>query len=143
MIVRWLTVFVLGVAELWAAAPFGALWHMDPLWVWLVAAGGAVTGGTAVALLGERVRRWVGLRRRQERLAERGGALYRVWQRQGVVGWGLLAPLLIGSPLGAAFGLLLGAPARRLIIWLGIGSLLWSLVFSTLVALGKMALTLG
>ena len=143
MIVRWLTVFALGVAELWAAAPFGALWRMDPLMVWLVAAGGAITGGTVVVLLGDWVRRWLGLRRRQERLVARRGPLYRVWQRQGVVGWGLLAPLLIGSPLGAAFGLLLGAPARRLIIWLGIGSLLWSLVFSTLVALGKMALTGG
>jgi hypothetical protein len=48
----------------------------------------------------------------------------------------VLAPLLVGSPLGAALGLLLGAPPRRLLPWLAAGSLLWSAVFSLLVSLG-------
>ncbi len=74
-----ITLFALGMAELWAAAPAGAAMGLDPL----------------------------------------------------------LAPLLVGSPLGAAFGLFLGAPPRRLLPWLAAGSVPWTMVFSLLAFLGK------
>jgi hypothetical protein len=133
---KLLTIFALGVAELWAAAPTGALMRVDPILVCGVAALGAFMGGTVVILLGERVKAWLEERRQGEKFEKKRGLLYRVWLRYGVVGWGLLAPLLVGSPLGAAFGLVLGAPPRRLLPWLGVGSVLWSAVFSALSALG-------
>lgn len=139
MNIAWklLTIFALGVAELWAAAPAGALMRLDPLLVCTVASLGAVSGGTVVILLGERVKAWLVRRRKREKLEERRGLLFRVWQRYGVIGCGLLAPLLVGSPLGAALGLVLGAPPRRLVPWLAAGSILWSVVFSILTAAGS------
>jgi membrane protein YqaA with SNARE-associated domain len=136
MIWKWLTLFALGVAELWAAAPAGALMRLDPVLVCLVAAAGAAGGGAVVLLLGEHVKTWLEHRHRREQMEKKRGWLYRAWLRYGVIGWGLLAPLLIGSPLGAAFGLVLGAPPRRLLPWLSAGSVLWSVVFSGLTALG-------
>ena len=136
LIWKLLTVFALGVAELWAAAPAGVLMRLDPVLVCAVAALGAVAGGTVVVLLGERVKAWLQRKRKREKLEKKRGLLYRVWLRYGVIGWGLLAPLLVGSPLGAAFGLVLGAPVRRLLVWLAVGSVLWSVVFSALSALG-------
>jgi membrane protein YqaA with SNARE-associated domain len=136
VILKLATIFALGVAELWAAAPAGAVMGLDPLLVWLVSAAGAVSGGTVVVLLGERVKAWLQKRKKREQLEEKRGLLFRIWQRYGVIGWGLLAPLLVGSPLGAAFGLVLGAPAKRLSIWLAVGSVLWSAVFSLVSALG-------
>ncbi|HSQ35547.1 MAG TPA: small multi-drug export protein [Candidatus Binatia bacterium] len=133
---KLLTLFALGVAELWAAAPAGVLMQLHPLLVFAVAAAGAVSGGTVVVLLGERVKAWLKKRRRVEKMEKKGGLLYRVWLRYGVAGWGILAPLLVGSPLGAAFGLALGAPVRRLLVWLAVGSILWSAVFSVLSTLG-------
>ena len=133
---KLLTLFALGVAELWAAAPAGAAMGLDPLLVFAVAAAGAVSGGTVVVLLGERVQAWLEKKKEREKLEKRRGLLYRVWLRYGVIGWGLLAPLLVGSPLGAALGLALGAPPRRLLPWLCAGSLLWSAVFSLVSALG-------
>lgn len=134
---KLITLFALGVAELWAAAPAGAAMGLDPLLVFAVAAAGAVCGGTGVILLGERVKAWLERRRKREELERKHGLLYRVWQRWGVIGWGLLAPLAVGSPLGAALGLVLGAPPRRLLPWLATGSVLWSAVFSLLAAMGK------
>ena len=133
---KLLSIFVLGVAELWAAAPAGAVMGLDPALVWLVAALGAVSGGTVVILLGERVKSWLERKQKREKLEKKHGLLHRVWLRYGVAGWGLLAPLVIGSPLGAAFGLALGAPPRRLLVWLTMGSVLWSVVFSVVSALG-------
>jgi len=137
---KLIILFALGVAELWAAAPAGLAMGLDPVLVCLVAAAGAVSGGTVVVLLGERVKAWLERRRKRESMERRRGWLYRVWLRYGVAGWGLLAPLVIGSPLGAAFGLVLGAPARRLLPWLAAGSVLWSVVFSVLAAVGKQLL---
>lgn len=133
---KLLTLFALGVAELWAAAPAGAAMGLDPVLVFIVAAAGAVSGGAVVVLLGERVKAWLERKREREKLEKRRGLLYRVWLRHGVVGWGLLAPLLVGSPLGAALGLILGAPPRRLLSWLCAGAVLWSAVFSLVSALG-------
>jgi membrane protein YqaA with SNARE-associated domain len=133
---KLLTLFALGVAELWAAAPAGALMRLDPVLVCVVAALGAAAGGAVVVLLGERVKAWLELRRKRERMEQRRGLLFNVWQRYGVIGWGLMAPLLVGSPLGAALGLVLGAPPKRLLPWLCAGSALWSIVFSILTALG-------
>jgi len=136
MIWKLLTIFALGVAELWAAAPAGVAMRLDPLLVFVVAALGAVSGGTVVILLGERVKAWLERRQKREKLEKKHGLLYRVWLRYGVIGWGLLAPLVIGSPLGAAFGLALGAPKQRLLVWLAVGSVLWSAVFSVVSAMG-------
>lgn len=133
---KLLAIFALGVAELWAAAPAGAVMGIHPLLVCVVAALGAVSGGTFVVLLGERVKTWLAKRRQDEKLAKKRGLLYRVWLKYGVVGWGIMAPLMVGSPLGAAFGLALGAPKQRLLVWLAVGSVLWSAVFSALSALG-------
>jgi membrane protein YqaA with SNARE-associated domain len=133
---KLITIFALGVAELWAAAPAGVVMRLDPLLVCAVAALGAVAGGSVVILLGERVKAWLERRQKREKLEKKHGLLVRVWLRYGVIGWGLLAPLLIGSPLGAAFGLALGAPVRRLLVWLAVGSVLWSAVFSIVSALG-------
>jgi membrane protein YqaA with SNARE-associated domain len=133
---KLLTIFALGVAELWAATPAGVAMRLHPFLVCAVAAAGAVAGGTVVILLGERVKAWLERKQKREKLEKKHGLLVRVWLRYGVVGWGLLAPLLVGSPLGAAFGLALGAPKQRLLVWLAVGSVLWSAVFSVLSALG-------
>ena len=52
--------------------------------------------------------------------------LYEVWNNYGVIGLGLLSPLLLGAPLGSAVGIALGAGKKRLILWISIGILLWS-----------------
>ncbi|HHY00025.1 MAG TPA: hypothetical protein GX531_01415 [Methanothermobacter sp.] len=52
--------------------------------------------------------------------------LYEVWNNYGVIGLGLLSPLILGAPLGSAVGIVLGAGKKRLILWISIGILLWS-----------------
>ncbi len=130
MALKLLLLFALGVAELWAAAPAGVAMGFHPALTCAVAALGAVAGGVVVTLLGEKVRGWILGRRRQENVEKKSGLASRVWLRYGVIGWGLLAPLLVGSPLGAALGLAFGAPARRLMAWLAAGSLLWAVAFT-------------
>lgn len=141
-VVKLTVVIGLGAVELWAAAPAGLAMHIHPIVIFVSAAAGAVMGGMVVVLLGERVRGWIRRRRGGDGEGKKTGMAYRIWQRYGVIGWGLLAPLLTGSPLGAALGLALGAPARRLLFWIGVGSVLWSAVFTLTAVLGMRALKL-
>jgi membrane protein YqaA with SNARE-associated domain len=133
---KLLTVLGLAAIELWAAIPAGFALNLHPVTIGITAAIGAMLGGVLVMLLGERVRTW--LMRRHDRIGEQGQKtrLQRIWHRYGVIGLGLLAPLLTGAPLGVVLGLTLGAPSGRLLFWIAIGIVLWSTVLTLIGALG-------
>ncbi len=136
MLLKLATVFGLAALELWAAIPAGLALQLDPVLVGMSAAAGGITGAGAVALLGQGVRdrvlRWHG----RGREGGASGRLNRIWLRFGVAGLGLLAPLLVGAPLGTALGLTLGAPAGRLFLWMSLGIVIWSGLLAAASALG-------
>ncbi len=117
---KLLTVFGLGTVELWAAVPAGVALQLHPVTAGVTAAIGAIVGVVVVLAMGERVRttllRWYG-----GTAPQRPGRMQRIWTQYGVVGLGLLAPLLVGAPLGTALGIALGAPASRLLLWMSLG----------------------
>lgn len=116
LVIKLLTVFALSAIELWATIPAGLALQLHPLIVGITAATGAMLGALAVILLGERVRTWLMQRHGSKEEQGQPGLISRIWHRYGVIGLGLLAPLLIGAPLGAAVGLSLGVPAGRLLL---------------------------
>jgi uncharacterized membrane protein len=61
---------------------------------------------------------------------------WRVWDRFGLIGLGLLAPITTGSQIGALIGLALGVQPPRLLLGMGAGVALWSVVISVLAAFG-------
>ncbi|MGC7845503.1 small multi-drug export protein [Desulforudis sp. 1088] len=126
--IKLLTVFGLGAVELWAAVPAGLALGLHPVATGIAAAGGAVAGILAVVFLGEQVRARLFKRRDPAVARGRYQRLHRIWDRYGVVGLGLLAPLLTGAPLGTVLGLFLGASAGRLVLWMGSGIVLWTVL---------------
>jgi len=135
-IIKLLTVLGLGAIELWAAIPAGFALKLHPVTIGITAAIGAMLGGVVVMLLGERVRSWQMQRlgRKDEKVQQ--SRIHKLWHRYGVIGLGLLAPLLTGAPLGVLLGLTLGAPSVRLLFWIGMGIVLWSTVLTLVGALG-------
>lgn len=130
-----LTVFGLAILELWFAVPTGFALGLDPVLVWICTVLGAVLGVAVVAVGGDRLRTWF-LRRRGRDIVSGSGRLYRLWIRYGVIGWGLLSPLLIAPPMGAAIGLALGAPRRSLFISVSAGAILWTTILVSAAVLG-------
>jgi len=43
-----------------------------------------------------------------DQVEKKHGRIYRIWERYGAAGMGLLSPLITGAPLGAALGIVLG-----------------------------------
>ena len=136
LVIKLLTILGLGAVELWAAVPAGLALQLHPVAVAVTAAIGAMLGTMVVVLLGERMRSWLVQRHGGKEEKGRHGLIYRVWHRYGVIGLGLLVPLLIGAPLGAALGLTLGVPAGRLLFWISLGIVLWSIGLTLAGALG-------
>jgi len=131
-----LVVMGLGALELWAAVPAGFALELHPVAIGVAAAVGAILGASAVMFLGEQVQSWMLRRHRATPSGERHGRIGRIWRRYGTIGLGLLAPLLTGAPLGIALGLGLGAPPRRLLLWTGMGCVLWSTILTLAMAFG-------
>lgn len=121
-----LIVFGLAIVELWLAIPTGFIMGLHPVAVAIAAITGAVLAAFIVVLVGERLRAWL-VRQRYGRflLDWQQGRAQRIWAKYGVVGLGLLAPLLTGAPIGALVGVTFGIPRRRLVLWMTIGVVLW------------------
>jgi hypothetical protein len=129
------SVFAIALVELWAAVPAGMAMGLSAPLVWAATLCGALVGVVVVVVAGDRLRTRLVSRFARGRVVE-GGRLRRLWERYGVVGWGLLAPLALGAPLAAAVGVALGAPRRRLLVWLAAGVTLWTSALTLVLALG-------
>lgn len=54
----------------------------------------------------------------------------RIWEKYGVPGFCLLAPILIGTDIAMILALAFGSPRRSLTIWMTISLLVWSIVLT-------------
>ena len=139
LVLKILTVFGIGVLELLAAVPAGFALGLHPVWVGVASSCGALVGLIGIMLLGEGVRVWI-LRLHGRRGEVSGGKnkglVHRIWVRYGVIGLGLLAPLITGVPLGVVLGIALGAPYKTLMFWSSLGVILWGVGLTLGIALG-------
>jgi uncharacterized membrane protein len=132
-----LAVFGMAVVEIWFAVPLGLGLGLSAPIIWLMTVAGAIVSVTMVAYAGDALRGWL-LRKRGKDGGPRTGRIYGVWIRYGVPGWGLASPLFMAPPMGTAVALILGAPKRRLMVWMYAGVLLWVsiLVVAGLIGMG-------
>lgn len=134
LVIKFITVTGLGIIELWAAIPLGTALKIHPLLNGLASGLGAIIGALLVIMIGDRLRNW--LLSKREKKQKGKGRMYRIWDKYGVIGLGMLSPLLTGAPLGAAIGISLGASPKRLLFWMSVGIVLWTIILTTISTLG-------
>ena len=136
LVLRLLTVFGLGAIELWAAFPAGLALGLSPLVVGVTAGAGALAGVVVIVYPGERLRGWLVARYSRPGKDKSMNRAKRLWERYGVFGVGLVAPLIVGVPAAAALGIALGAPRRKLLPLLTVVILFWCVVLTIASYLG-------
>lgn len=134
VLIKFITVIGLGIVELWVAIPAGIALNLHPLLNGIASALGSIIGAILVIYFGEHLRKW--LLKKRDKGEKKRGRINLIWEKYGVIGLGLLSPLITGAPLGAAVGISFGASPRRLIIWMSIGIIVWTVLLITIGTLG-------
>lgn len=119
-------IFAASAVELWLAIPLGLVMGVNPLIITIISSAGAIMAAIVVTILGENLRTRLLKWKYGDESDLQETRLYKVWNKYGVIGLGLLSPLIFGAPLGAAVGIGLGAQKNSLILWMSMGIILWS-----------------
>lgn len=130
------SIFGLAFFYFWPAIPAGLALGLPPLLVIATTTLSYLCGAALVTLAGGRARAWILRRLGQRAVLNPDSLLGRAWARAGLVGLGLAAPMTVGAQMGAALGVALDAPPRRLLLWMGLGALGWSALLTALAMLG-------
>lgn len=132
-------VFISGVVELWLAVPTGIALKLNPILIVVVSASSSILAVLIVAFLGDSIRnRFIAWRYGEDKKFETR-RIHDVWNKYGVVGLGLLSPLLFGAPLGTAVGITFGARKDNLILWMSLGIIIWSVGLTAAGIMGLMS----
>ncbi len=134
-----LLVFGAGILELWAAIPLGLAINLNPVLIGIASAVGAILAAFLVTTVGDSIREKVIKWRYGENKDLKDSRYYKIWNKYGIVGLGLISPLLFGAPVGAALGVALGSGKKPLLIWMSIGIVIWSVGLTAAGYLGLMS----
>ena len=127
--------FGLGFLYFIAAIPAGAAAGL-PLPVTVVLAWlGYSAGALLVALAGAPLREWL-MRRFRVPPRDPKKRFWRIWDRAGLIGLGLVAPVTIGPQAGALLALAAGSAPWRVTASLSLGVLPWCGLFAVLTHYG-------
>lgn len=125
------SVFVLGVVYFLAAIPTGVVaFKLHPVNAAICAWAGYTAIGTAMLLLGAPTRDWLNAKLKISSSPDPKKLFWRVWQRWGMPGLGLLAPVTIGPYFAALVALMLKERAGRIFFWVAAGCIPWCIVFA-------------
>ena len=128
-LISGLIIFGLAVLELWVAIPAGFALSIDPLMIILLSSSGNIVGVLIILFIGENFRDRILNWSLGEKM--KNSHAFQIWNKYGLIGLGLSSPLLFGAWLGTAIGIVLEAPNGRLMLWLIIGIVLWSISLTT------------
>lgn len=130
------TALGLGFIYFIAAIPGGTA-AGAPVWVAVVAAWLGYSAGALVVLVaGAPLREWLVGRLKIPVQRDPSKLVWRVWDRGGLAGLGLLAPVTIGPQAGAVLALAVGEKMPRILAALSLGAIPWCVAFGVLVAFG-------
>jgi hypothetical protein len=125
--------------SLWASIPAGMALGVNAVAVVITAAVSYACGVALVVLVGQPARDWILRRFGGKASSNPDSAIRRAWNRYGLIGLALLAPVTTGAQIGTIIGMSLNAPPRRLFVLMSLGGLLWAIIFAALISLGVAA----
>lgn len=127
MLYKYLSIFSVAFIELWAAIPMGIGFKIHPILIILISSLGAFSGAILVIVFGSKIQKLIAKNyTHSEKKETKEKLIQKIWKNYGVIGLGLLSPLITGAPIGIALGILFNAKKRDLLIFTSIGILFWS-----------------
>jgi hypothetical protein len=129
-------IYVAGITGLYKGIPVGLALNAHPV---LIAGFTALGCNTTVLFLffaGEPVRNWIISKIGKDKLEKRKGKFTRIMDRYGTIGLGLIVSGILGPITSVLIGLAIVPDTRRLLVFLLIGMVIWSIILTTIGVLG-------
>jgi membrane protein YqaA with SNARE-associated domain len=133
LLLKLLSTAAVGAIDVWVGIVGGLALGLSPVLSGVASIAGGLVGAVLTVVAGERLQRWIYAR---PWLSKHRKRVERLWNRYGVVGVALQAPILTGAPLATLIALGLGAPPKRLLLWMSVSVVLWGVVISGAAVLG-------
>ena len=128
--------FAFGFLYFLGAIPAGVA-SGTPLWLTAISAWAGYSAGALVVLLaGTPLREWLVRKLRIPVKRDSSKLIWRIWERWGLAGLGLLAPVTIGPQAGSVLALAVGERTIPIFVALSLGVIPWCLLFAVLVEFG-------
>jgi membrane protein DedA with SNARE-associated domain len=125
-----LSVTGLGAVFFWGAIPAGLAAKFPPVLIASLTALGGIIAVTLVVLLGRPLQTWI-LKKFPKQIEKmKNSKVHKIWDRYGVIGLGLVSPMVLGAPQCTLLGLLLGAKPGRMLFWASVGCILWAVILT-------------
>jgi len=119
LLLRLLSTAAVGAIDVWMGIVGGLTLGLSPVLSGAASIAGGLVGAALTVVFGEWLQRWIYDR---PWLSKRRKRVERLWNRYGVVVVALQAPILSGAPLTTLIALGLGAPPKRLLLWMSVGA---------------------
>jgi Ca2+/H+ antiporter, TMEM165/GDT1 family len=130
------TAFGLGFVYFIAAIPAGVAAGATAWLAGVLAGVGYVVGGTVVLLAGAPLREWVVRKLKIPVERDPSKLVWRMWERGGLLGLCLIAPVTIGPQATAVIALAVGERTPRIIAAIALGVAPWCAGFALLTTFG-------
>lgn len=133
---QYVTLFLLAAApwlDVFIVVPAGIVWGLSPVAVAVVGFAGNFIMIVLLGILFNTYRKWRDNRRAKKGIegpSKRETRARALWDRYGLPGLALLAPLLVGTDLAALLALTFGSSRTRVVGWMGASLAVWTIVLA-------------
>ncbi|MGD6843911.1 small multi-drug export protein [Bacillus infantis] len=139
---QYIVIFIFSAApwmDISIMVPLGVLWGLSPFWTGVLAFAGNLLLLILLALFFEQFFLWRNSRREKKGASgptKRDIRSKQLWEKYGIPGLALLAPLLVGTDIAAIAAFSLGASRSRVLAWMTVSLAMWTIVFAAASAYG-------
>jgi membrane protein YqaA with SNARE-associated domain len=130
----------LATFEIYAAIPAGLAANLSPWVIFVTCVVGGLLGVYVTAFFGQRIRKMFS-KNKPVTEKPKTGLVYRIWNKYGIIGLGLLGTMTVGAPISIAVGVGFKAPIAKLVTWCCIGVIARCALFTSLAWMGMKSIS--
>jgi hypothetical protein len=136
LIVQIGTIYLAGITGLYKGVPVGIALKAHPTLIAGLTALGSITSVLIINYSGTSFRKWLFGKIGKDNLEKKKGRFTNLMDRYGVIGLGLIASGTIGPIATILLGLITLKETSKLMVYLIIGIVLWSIALTAIAVLG-------
>ena len=143
MLWQYVLLFLLAAApwlDVFVVVPLGIAWGLHPVAVSITAFAGNWLIIVVIAVFFERLSLWLRRRRARKKgisleeadiaAGNKAGRAKRLWEKFGIPGLALLAPVVVGTDLAVLFALLFGSSRKYVVLWMTVSLVAWTIALA-------------